>query len=172
VNHTAEPNGFQRAWARLETLWAQGGLGRDRIVADVVGILHGEIDHFDWVGIYVLTGKELHLHSQCGRPTPHETIAVGEGICGAAMAANDTIVVPDVNADERYLACNLETKSEIVVPVRIGRRPVAQIDIDSDQADAFGTPDRRFLEAIAARIAPLFADTLDTLPPTKASFFT
>lgn len=172
MNHTAKPNGFQRAWARLETIWSQGELGRDPIIAEVVGILHEEIDHFDWVGIYVLKADQLHLHTQRGRPTPHEIIPVGQGICGAAMQKNDTIIVPDVKQDERYLACNLDTKSEIVVPIRIGRRPVAQIDIDSDRLDAFGAPDEQFLESVAARLAPLFADALDTLPPTKASFLT
>ena len=168
MNHTAEPNGFQRAWARLETVWSQSGLGRDAIVTQVVGILHDELDHFDWVGIYVLKASELRLHTQRGRPTPHETIPVGQGICGAAMQENNTIIVPDVKQDERYLACNLETRSEIVVPIRIGRRPVAQIDIDSDRVNAFGAPDEQFLESVAARLGPLFADSLDTLPPTKA----
>ena len=88
------------------------------------------------------------------------------------MKENDTVIVPDVKQDDRYLACNLETRSEIVVPIRIGRRPVAQIDIDSDSLGAFGSSDQKFVESVAARLAPLFADSLDTLPPTKASLLT
>ena len=170
--NTPERNRFRKAWARLELLWSQKGLGRDAIIEEVVGILHEEIDHFDWVGIYVLNSGELHLHTQRGRPTPHEKITVGEGICGASMQENNTIVVPDVSKDERYLVCHVETSSEIVVPIRVGHRPVAQIDVDSDRLNAFSESDRRFLESVAGRLGLLFADALDTLPPTDASSLT
>ncbi|MFQ5720103.1 MAG: GAF domain-containing protein [Acidobacteriota bacterium] len=172
MSHDEEPKTLHRAGTRLNSLWATRGLHRDAILEQVVVILHEEIDRFDWVGIYVLDGDELQLHSQRGRPTPHETIPVGRGICGAAMQANDTIVVPDVKQDDRYLACNLQTASEIVVPIRVGNTPVAQIDIDSDRPDAFRASDREFLESIAARLGTLLADSADTLPPTDASLFT
>ncbi len=111
------------------------------------------IPHYSWVGIYQLVGDELVLGPFLGRPTPHTRIPLGRGICGAAATGKATIVVDDVNNDPRYLACTLETQSEIVVPVMRGSEVLAEIDIDSDTAAAFGERDRRMLEAVAALLA-------------------
>ncbi|NUM66913.1 GAF domain-containing protein [candidate division KSB1 bacterium] len=107
---------------------------------------------YDWVGIYLVAGNELVVHNYLGAPTPHVRIPIGSGICGAAVAEEQTIVVPEVNADPRYLACSLETKSEIVVPIK-GRRIYGEIDIDSHTPDAFWRNDTRMLEAMAAQLA-------------------
>jgi L-methionine (R)-S-oxide reductase len=88
-----------------------------------------------------------------GKPTPHTRIPLRRGICGAAATEKATIVVDDVNKDSWYLACTLETRSEIVVPVMRGNEVLAEIDIDSDTAAAFGERDRRMLEAVAALLA-------------------
>jgi GAF domain-containing protein len=79
----------------------------------------------------------------------HTSIPVGTGICGAAAVSQKTDVVPDVEADARYIACSLETRSEIVVPVIKGSAFWGEIDIDSDRPDAFGPDDVEFLEAVA-----------------------
>jgi GAF domain-containing protein len=84
-----------------------------------------------------------------GAPTPHTRIPVTEGICGAAVAQGETVVVDDVNADPRYLSCSIETKSEIVAPVRAHGAIVGEIDIDSHAAAAFGADDRAFVERCA-----------------------
>lgn len=117
-----------------------------------VEMLKRHFPKYDWVGIYLLEGKELVVHNYLGAPTPHTRIPVGSGICGAAVAEEQTIVVPEVNADPRYLACSLETKSEIVVPIK-GARIYGEIDIDSHTPDAFWENDRRFLEHIASQLA-------------------
>jgi len=111
-----------------------------------------------YTGIYLyrLQGDELVLGEFVGRPTEHVRIPVGAGICGASAASGSTIVVDDVGADERYIACSLETQSEIVVPIKRGGRYLAQIDIDSDRRAAFGPQDRWLLERAAALIEPLF----------------
>jgi GAF domain-containing protein len=88
-----------------------------------------------------------------GKPSPHTRIPLGRGICGAAAAEKTTIVVDDVNADSRYLACSIETKSEIVVPIMRGNEVLGEIDIDSDRTAAFGPRDRELLEPIAALLA-------------------
>jgi GAF domain-containing protein len=80
------------------------------------------------------------------------------GICGAAATHKETIVVDDVDADPRYLACSLETRSEIVVPIMKGARVLGEIDIDSDKKAAFGSGDREMLEAVAALLAQKFPD--------------
>jgi L-methionine (R)-S-oxide reductase len=117
-----------------------------------VEILKG-IPHYSWVGIYQLYADELVLGPFLGKPSPHTRIPLGRGICGAAATSKATIVVDDVNSDPRYLACSLETQSEIVVPVMRGREVLAEIDIDSDTPAAFGQRDRQMLEAVAALLA-------------------
>jgi GAF domain-containing protein len=84
-----------------------------------------------------------------GARTDHVRIPVSEGICGVAVARGETIIVPDVSSDSRYLACSLETKSEIVVPIRVLGKIIGEIDIDSHTLDAFDGEDKAFLEKCA-----------------------
>ena len=118
-----------------------------------VSMLKERIPDYTWVGVYLLEEDELVLGPYRGKPSPHTRIPLGRGICGAAATEKASIVVDDVNADPRYLACSLETKSEIVVPIMDGDRVLGEIDIDSDRPAAFGDADRQLLEAVAARLA-------------------
>jgi len=118
-----------------------------------VQILKDRIPDYTWVGIYLLEGDELVLGPFRGKPSPHTRIPLGQGICGAAATAKTTIIVDDVNADVRYLACSIETKSEIVVPIMDGETVLGEIDIDSDRLAAFNSDDRELLEHVAALIA-------------------
>ena len=122
----------------------------------VVRLLKDAVPHYTWVGIYLVEGNELVLGPFVGKPSPHTRIPLGQGICGAAVAEKATIVVDDVNADPRYLACSVETKSEIVVPIMRGAQPIGEIDVDSDQPAAFGDGDRALLEPVAAMLADRF----------------
>jgi L-methionine (R)-S-oxide reductase len=108
------------------------------------------------VGIYLVDGEVLELATYLGKPSPHERIPIGKGICGAAASSGTTLNVPDVNADPRYLACNVETKSEIVVPILSGGRAIGEIDIDSDLLAAFGQPNQTMLEEVAGLLARRF----------------
>src|SRR4026208_1658792 len=119
-----------------------------------VAILKRELPSYTWVGIYLLEGDELVLGPFLGKPSPHTRIPLGSGICGAAATERATIIVDDVNADSRYLACSIETKSEIVVPIMDGGRVLGEIDIDSDRPAAFGAADRALIDA-AAGLLPL-----------------
>ena len=92
-------------------------------------------------------------HSTEPQPTEHARIPLGQGICGAAASSGETIVVDDVNADPRYLACFLNTRAEIVVPIKDERAVYGEIDIDSDHRGAFGPADRELLEGVAGRLA-------------------
>ena len=121
-----------------------------------VRLLKDAVPHYTWVGIYLVEGDELVLGPYIGKPSPHTRIPLGKGICGAAVTEKATIVVDDVNADPRYLACSIETKSEIVVPIMRGSQPLGEIDIDSDQPAAFGDSDRALLEPVAAMLADRF----------------
>jgi GAF domain-containing protein len=109
------------------------------------------------VGIYLLEGDELVLHNYIGRPTEHTRIPVGVGVCGAAVAQNRDIKVDDVSAEENYLACSIETKSELVVLIRSADGKVhGQIDLDSDQIAGFTPDDEAGLRQIANWLARLF----------------
>jgi L-methionine (R)-S-oxide reductase len=121
-----------------------------RAMEAAVRVLKESIAHYSWVGIYLLHGNELVLGPFLGKPSPHTRIPLGRGICGAAAAERQTILVDDVNADPRYLACSVDTKSEIVVPIMRGDDVLGEIDIDSDQPAAFRTQDKELLEKVAA----------------------
>ncbi|HSL22835.1 MAG TPA: GAF domain-containing protein [Vicinamibacterales bacterium] len=118
-----------------------------------VELIKANLPDYTWVGIYLLEGQELVLGPFLGKPSPHTRIALGSGICGAAATAKNTIIVDDVNADPRYLACSIETQSEIVVPIMREGRVLGEIDVDSDTRAAFGTRDRELLERVAAVLA-------------------
>lgn len=114
-----------------------------------VNLLKEQMPDYSWVGIYLLEGDELVLGPFLGKPSPHTRIPLDQGICGAAASRKATIVVDDVDADPRYLACSLETRSEIVVPILRGSDVLGEIDIDSDKKAAFGPADRELLESVA-----------------------
>jgi L-methionine (R)-S-oxide reductase len=122
----------------------------------VVDLLHDRFPHYDWVGVYWVDGTDLVLGPWTGpQATEHTRIPIGSGVCGAAAASGRTEIVPDVDADPRYLACFASTRSEIVVPIFDGGEVVGEIDIDGTDLDAFDATDARFLEEITALLAPL-----------------
>ena len=136
---------------RIEAALA-GVADRTAAMTRTVEILK-QAPHYSWVGIYLLEGDELVLGPFLGKPSPHTRIPLGRGICGAAAAEKATIIVDDVNSDPRYLACSVETQSEIVVPIMRGGTVLGEIDIDSDARAAFGARDRALLERVAALLA-------------------
>ena len=121
---------------------------------EVCALLQRERKHYHWVGIYFLEGRELVLGPYVGAPSPHLRIPVDKGICGAAVREGRTVNVPDVNADPRYLACSLETKSEIVVPIALDGHILGELDIDSHAPNAFTADDHALLEEVARQLAP------------------
>jgi L-methionine (R)-S-oxide reductase len=127
----------------------------EEVLQGVVDVLHDRIDHYSWIGIYLVEGDDLVLGPWNGpEATEHVRIPVGQGVCGAAAASGQTEIVDDVNADPRYLACFPSTRSEIVVPVAHEGTVVGEIDIDSDRPAAFGEDDRVFLERVALLVSP------------------
>lgn len=120
---------------------------------EVVKILDQNIPYYNWTGFYFMKDGELVIGPYIGRPTEHVRIKVGQGICGRAVAEQNSIIVDDVNKEENYLACSLETKSEIVVPIWLDDEIIGEIDIDSDERAAFDDEDRKFLEEISGIIS-------------------
>jgi GAF domain-containing protein len=121
-----------------------------------VELLRDRFAHYDWLGIYWVEGSDLVLGPWVGpEATEHTRIPLGTGVCGAAAQSGQTEIVPDVNADPRYLACFVSTRSEIVVPIFDGGEVIGEIDVDGSDLDAFDEMDARFLEEVAALVAPL-----------------
>ena len=126
--------------------------------------LQAAVDHlastfpsFNWVGIYVLRGDTLELGPYIGAPTEHTRIKVGVGVCGTAVARNEDMNVPDVHALDNYLACSLETASELVVLVRDAEgRILGQIDIDSHTPNAFGPAEQAAVRQVANELGTLW----------------
>ena len=126
-----------------------------------VDLIAGRLPLYNWVGFYMLDPDDentLVLGPFHGAPTEHVRIPVTEGICGAAVAQAETVIIDDVSADPRYLACSLETKSEIVVPIYVHGKIAGEIDIDSHELKAFGADDRRFLEECAVVLGSFLED--------------
>ncbi len=113
----------------------------NELMQKVVKLLHDRMLKYNWVGFYMLEpGAKppvLVLGAFEGAMTPHTRIHLNQGICGAAASSGQTVVVDDVSKDPRYLACSLETKSEIVVPVFVKGKVVGELDIDSHFPAAF-----------------------------------
>lgn len=125
----------------------------------MVKFLNGVVPTYSWVGIYSVEGQDLVLDAWAGpTATEHTRIPIGKGICGFAAKAGRTEIVSDVSKDSRYLQCFLSTKSEIVVPISRGGAVVGEIDIDSDQLDAFTSIDKEFLEAVGRKAATVWTE--------------
>ncbi|MGO9777750.1 MAG: GAF domain-containing protein [Terracidiphilus sp.] len=145
--------------ARIREL-AAASYDLDALERGIVEAIAARLPHYNWTGFYWLDptdAETLVLGAFAGEPTPHVRIPVSQGICGAAAASGETVVVDDVHADPRYLSCSIKTKSEIVVPIRAHGKVVGEIDIDSHAPAAFTEIDRGFVEE-TARIVGAFIE--------------
>ncbi|MGO8794059.1 MAG: GAF domain-containing protein [Candidatus Sulfotelmatobacter sp.] len=135
---------------------AAGARNAEELMHGVCKLLHDRMLKYNWVGFYLLEpGAQppmLVLGSFMGAMTPHTRIPLNQGICGAAASSGKTIVVDDVSKDPRYLACSLETKSEIVVPVFVRGEVAGELDIDSHFPAAFGTEDQQLVQYCAEQV--------------------
>lgn len=125
----------------------------DEFMKAITKLLHDRMLRYNWVGFYMLEQDTeppmLVLGAFEGAMTPHTRIPLNQGICGAAASIGKTVVVDDVTQDSRYLACSIETKSEIVVPIFVNGKVVGELDIDSHFSSAFAGEDREFVEYCA-----------------------
>ncbi len=122
----------------------------ESVLRAAVELIDAFSDGWHWTGFYMMRGDMLEVGPYVGPETPHKRIPLNEGICGAAASQQQSIVVDDVNADPRFLACSLTTRSEIVVPLMDGDICLGEIDIDSNHPAFFNDDDRGMLEAVAA----------------------
>ena len=131
---------------------------RDERLKEICQLLSDSISYYNWVGFYFANheAKTLHLGPYVGAETDHTVIPFGKGICGQVAESNANFVVPDVAAQDNYIACSFTVKSEIVVPLFVNGINIGQIDIDSHVIDPFTEADERFLEFVNECVAKLF----------------
>ncbi|MBW8199818.1 GAF domain-containing protein [Flagellimonas abyssi] len=135
----------------------EGNKSVDDRLGEICELLRSNVDHYDWVGFYFKNGakEELKLGPYAGAATDHTIIPFGKGICGQVAVSNQNFVVPDVAAQDNYIACSITVKAEIVVPLFVNGENVGQIDIDSNTPDPFTEEDERFLEFINQKVAEI-----------------
>jgi len=139
------------------TVLVKESTATEETLLNLCTLLKSEVSYYDWVGFYFKNGdkKELKLGPYAGAPTDHTIIPFGKGICGQVAVSNQNFVVPDVKAQDNYIACSIAVKSEIVVPIFVDGENVGQIDIDSNTLDPFTKNDEDFLEFVCANVATL-----------------
>jgi L-methionine (R)-S-oxide reductase len=126
---------------------------------NICELLESNVSYYNWVGFYFRNGnkEELILGPYVGAPTDHTIIPFGKGICGQVAVSNKNFVVPDVTAQDNYIACSITVKAEIVIPVFVNGENIGQIDIDSNTPNPFTDEDERFLEFVCAKAAILLS---------------
>ncbi|WP_298498050.1 GAF domain-containing protein [uncultured Algibacter sp.] len=129
----------------------------DERLKSICELLETHIDYYNWVGFYFRNGdkEELLLGPYVGEPTDHTVIPFGKGICGQVAVSNENFVVPDVAAQDNYIACSITVKAEIVVPIFVNGENIGQIDIDSNTPDPFTEADERFLEFVCKKVSEI-----------------
>ena len=138
---------------------ARSARSADELMGSICERLHQRMLKYNWVGFYMIQDdggeRVLQLGRFVGSMTPHTRIQLNQGICGAAASTGKTVIVDDVNSDARYLACSIETKSEIVAPIFVRGQVVGEIDIDSHFPAAFNSEDRQLVEHCAELVGRL-----------------
>lgn len=117
--------------------------------SNFVGLLYNALPDVNWLGVYVLRGEQLVLGPFQGRPACVR-IPLGKGVCGTAAETRETQRVADVHAFPGHIVCDEASRSEIVVPLVIGRRVIGVLDVDSPTPDRFRAADQAGLESLCA----------------------
>lgn len=131
---------------------------RDEKLIKICRLLHDGVEHYDWVGFYLVDQDEegmLVLGPFRGEETEHTRIPFGSGICGQAAETGELFLVPDVANEKNYLSCSEKVRSEIVVPIMRGREMMGELDIDSHRIDPFTELDRVLLERICEMVSEI-----------------
>jgi len=149
---------FEELKPKVTDILTHDNMLREEKLLQLCHLLKDNIDYYDWVGFYFRNGdkEELILGPYAGEPTDHTIIPFGKGICGQVAVSNQNFVVPDVTAQDNYIACSITVKSEIVVPLFVNSENIGQIDIDSNVLNAFTEMDERFLEFVNEEVAKLY----------------
>ena len=146
---------FEKLKPQVETILSNTENSVKERLLSICQLLEKHIDYYNWVGFYFRNGdkEELLLGPYTGAPTDHTIIPFGKGICGQVAVSNENFVVPDVSAQDNYIACSITVKAEIVVPIFVNGKNIGQIDIDSNTPNPFTEADERFLEFVCKKVS-------------------
>ena len=146
---------FEILKPKVTTILQENQLDIDERLLQICQLLEQQVEYYNWVGFYFKNGdkNELKLGPYVGEPTDHTIIPFGKGICGQVAESNQNFVVPDVKAQDNYIACSITVKAEIVIPIFVNGENIGQIDIDSNTIDPFTKADETFLEFVSAEVA-------------------
>jgi L-methionine (R)-S-oxide reductase len=149
---------FEELKPKVTEITSNTAILREEKLLKICELLSNNIDYYNWVGFYFANHetKTLHLGPYIGAETDHTVIPFGKGICGQVAVSNANFVVPDVAAQDNYIACSFTVKSEIVVPLFVNGENIGQIDIDSHVLNPFTEADERFLEFVCSEISTLY----------------
>lgn len=148
---------FETLKPEIKSIVSNTNLAIDERLLKICELLEANVDYYNWVGFYFKNGdkNELKLGPYVGEPTDHTIIPFGKGICGQVAVSNKNFVVPDVSAQDNYIACSITVKAEIVIPIFVNGENIGQIDIDSNTPDPFTEADERFLEFVCKEVAEI-----------------
>ena len=149
---------FEALQPKVTEITTNSSFLRDEKLLKICELLEQNISYYTWVGFYFANHETqtLHLGPYVGAETDHTVIPFGKGICGQVAVSNQNFVVPDVAAQDNYIACSFTVKSEIVVPLFANGINIGQIDIDSNVLDPFTKADEKFLEFVNQEVAKLY----------------
>ncbi len=149
---------FEQLKPKVTEITSNTIFSREEKLLKTCELLSNSIDYYNWVGFYFANQetKTLHLGPYVGAETDHTVIPFGKGICGQVAVSNENFVVPDVAAQDNYIACSFTVKSEIVVPLFVNGENIGQIDIDSHVLNPFTEEDERFLEFVCSEISKMY----------------
>ena len=148
---------YQCVKPEIQNILDQGAVSTQERLTQVCEVLRANFKPYDWVGFYFANHdtRTLHLKAFAGLPTDHTEIPFGKGICGQVAESNANFVVPDVQAQDNYIACSIDVKAEIVVPLFKDGKNIGQIDIDSNTPDPFTEEDEQLLEWVNTQVAEI-----------------
>ncbi|RSK39940.1 GAF domain-containing protein [Mangrovimonas spongiae] len=148
---------FNKLKSQVSQIISNNKKSTNERLLEICQLLELNINHYNWVGFYFKNGNknELKLGPYVGAPTDHTIIPFGKGICGQVAVSNENFVVPDVSAQDNYIACSITVKAEIVIPIFVNGENIGQIDIDSNTPDPFTKDDEEFLEFVCKEVASI-----------------
>jgi L-methionine (R)-S-oxide reductase len=149
---------FEELRPKVTEITSNTVISREEKLLKICELLKGAVYYYNWVGFYFANPetKTLHLGPYVGAETDHTVIPFGKGICGQVAVSNSNFVVPDVAAQDNYIACSFTVKSEIVVPLFVNGENIGQIDIDSHVLNPFTEADEWFLEFVCSEISKIY----------------
>ena len=148
---------FDEVKPKVESIISNSQQTVNERLFELCKLLKGQVSYYNWVGFYFRNGdkEELILGPYEGEPTEHTVIPFGKGICGQVAVSNTNFVVPDVAAQDNYIACSIHVKAEIVIPIFVDGKNIGQIDIDSNTPNPFSKADEEFLEFVCSKVSEI-----------------